>query len=74
MRLRQKIDFAIQVFKSILYTLQSGINLFTLLKSIRKAKDSYLNDGNRTITYAALYDETCLTIEKLKIVDSEAKT
>ncbi|MFD2903920.1 AMP-binding protein [Sphingobacterium anhuiense] len=68
MRLRQKIDFAIQVFKSLLYTLQSGINLFTLLKSIRKAKDSYLNDGNRTITYAALYDETCLTIEKLKIV------
>lgn len=68
MRLRQKIDFTIQVFKSILYTFQSGINLFTLLKSIRKAKDSYLNDGNRTITYAALYDETCLTIKKLKIV------
>lgn len=70
MTLKQKINFAIQVVKSTLYTIQSGINLFTLLKSIRKSKDSYLNDGFRTINYADLYNETYRTIGKLKTIPS----
>lgn len=68
MRLQQIIDFAIQVFKSTLYIIQSGINLFTLLKSIRKSKHSCLNDGYRTMSYGDLYDETYRTIGKLKTI------
>ena len=70
MVLKKQFSFSKQLIKSIWHTFQSGINLFTLLKSVRNSEHSYLNDGNCKINYAQLYHDSFSVIEKLRTFHS----
>ncbi|UIR57656.1 AMP-binding protein [Sphingobacterium sp. SRCM116780] len=66
MTLRQRMSFSIQVLKSIFSTFRFGVNLYALLKSVKNLNNTFINDGYNKISYATLYKETLLVIDKLK--------